>query len=60
MSKSEAGLVSLKAGEAVLWVSGKNQDRIGDLKEAREAESMKQGIGGTGKGKKLGGRNEHL
>lgn len=53
-------MVSLKAGEAVLWVSGKNQDRIGDLKKAHEAESMKQRIEGTGKGKKWGGRNEHL
>lgn len=54
MSKSEPGLVSLRVGEAVLWVSGKNQDHIGDLKEAREAAFMKQGMGGPGEGKKGG------
>jgi len=48
---SEPGLVSLKAGEAVFWVSWKNQDCRGGLKEGRGRESVKQGIGDTGEGK---------
>lgn len=36
---SEPGLVSLKGGEAVLWVSWKNQDSTGDFKEGCEKES---------------------
>ena len=37
---SESGLVSLKAGEAVLCFSWENQDPTGDLKEGHEAESQ--------------------